>query len=570
MAKKPDVDVAIIGGGVGGIYTGWRLLTSSLGHGQAAAWAAARAGGLKISVFEGSDRIGGRLLSARSPHLSDTTAEIGGMRYVVSGKDGGKRPQKLVQGLIETVLQLPHHEQVVSVDDNIAFLRGRLLRSAGLGIPSALPYWFDPAECAWLAARAGSNPSALIERVLVGLMPKIPERLKDGTLREYLETVEIDGLPLWRHGFWNLLARGMSPDGYNAARATVGYDCLAGNTNALDLTTEFFDFVPGVSYQMVDQGYEAVPWQLQQRFLAAGGQISFDRWLDGFVGAPLDDGAQGVKLNFRDGSALTARAVVLAMPRRSIELLRPEGEILGPQNAGFRHDLASVSGIPLFKLFLLYKQSWWQTAGVIRGRSLTDLPLRQCYYWPVGSTGTDAPKPDKPGLLMAYDDLMNVDFWDALDTRAEVHKAGLPMGIHMSHALPMFARKASSKAPAPDPFAERLLKNWEEHHVTKPMVDEMHRQLMQMHGVDSAPEPIDAAYMDWSRDPYGGGVHLWNVDYNSTKMLKHMTQPVAGFPCYICGEAYSTNQTWAEGALQTAEIVLHDRLGVPKADWQYG
>ena len=80
------------------------------------------------------------------------------------------------------------------------------------------------AESAWLAARAGSNPSALIERVLVGLMPKIPERLNDGTLREYLETVEIDGLPLWRHGFWNLLARGMSADGYNAARATVGYD----------------------------------------------------------------------------------------------------------------------------------------------------------------------------------------------------------------------------------------------------------------------------------------------------------------------------------------------------------
>ena len=47
-------------------------------------------GGLKVAVFEGSDRIGGRLLSARSPHLSDTTAEIGGMRYVVSGKEVGE------------------------------------------------------------------------------------------------------------------------------------------------------------------------------------------------------------------------------------------------------------------------------------------------------------------------------------------------------------------------------------------------------------------------------------------------------------------------------------------------
>ena len=101
---------------------------------------------------------------------------------------------------------------------------------------------------------------------------------------------------------------------------------------------------------------------------------------------------------------------------------------------------------------------------------------------------------------------------------------------------------------------------------TKSMVHEIHRQLMQMHGIDSAPEPIDAAYMDWSQDPFGGGVHLWNPNYKSSEMLTRMIQPVAEFPCYICGEAYSTNQTWAEGALQTAELVL-DRLGVASAEW---
>ena len=76
--------------------------------------------------------------------------------------------------------------------------------------------------------------------------------------------------------------------------------------------------------------------------------------------------------------------------------------------------------------------------------------------------------------------------------------------------------------------------------------------------------------MDWSRDPYGGGVHLWNVNVQSEVILDRMTQPVDNFPCYICGEAYSTNQTWAEGALQTAEIVLQKRFGLPKAEWQHG
>jgi monoamine oxidase len=72
--------------------------------------------------------------------------------------------------------------------------------------------------------------------------------------------------------------------------------------------------------------------------------------------------------------------------------------------------------------------------------------------------------------------------------------------------------------------------------------------------------------MDWTIDPYGGGVHLWNRGFKSWEILEQMTQPVKDFPCYICGEAYSTNQTWVEGALQTAEIVLQ-KLGLAKPSW---
>jgi len=98
------------------------------------------------------------------------------------------------------------------------------------------------------------------------------------------------------------------------------------------------------------------------------------------------------------------------------------------------------------------------------------------------------------------------------------------------------------------------------------MVMEMHRELKAMHNIQYAPKPYDAAYMDWSVDPYGGGVHFWERGYKSWEILHDMTQPVNDFPCYICGEAYSTNQTWAEGALQTAELVLK-KLGLAKPSW---
>jgi monoamine oxidase len=576
MNALPDVDVAIVGGGIGGIYTGWRLLTSPLAGTRLADWESAR-GKLKVALYEGSDRIGGRLLSARSPHMPDTTAEIGGMRYVAPA-------QALMTGLVETVFKLPWHEQTVDVPNNIAYVRGRLLRMSDIGIPEMLPYLLDPYEASWLAAGKGQSPAALIGRVLTKLMPKLEANLEAGTLREYLATVCIEGLPLWQHGLWNLLAKGMSADGYAAARALIGYDCLGGNTNALDLTAEYYDFTPNVSYRMVDGGYEAVPWHLQEGFDTAKGELHFEQWLDGFSGVQLGDGSQGVELRFRDGTKhpkQTARAIVLAVPRRSIELLRPEGEVLDPANTHFRELLASVSAIPLFKAFLLYSNCWWQDSGVSAGRSLTDLPIRQCYYWPTGPGGDTVPGRKSPGLVMIYDDLLNVSFWKGLDGRGEVHKAGLPISHHLQavlpinhhlhHDWPLFNRKAApaSASPTLDPFTQQLSDNWKNHSVTKQMVSELHRELMLMHGKDSAPEPIDAAYMDWSRDPYGGGVHLWNVNVQSDVILDSMIQPVDDFPCYICGEAYSTNQTWAEGALQTAELAL-ERLGLPKAEWQHG
>ena len=561
MTALPDVDVAIVGGGVGGIYTGWRLLTSKPAGPMLPGWKEAR-GKLKVALYEGSDRIGGRLLSARSPHMSDTTAEAGGMRYVFPA-------QKLMTGLVETVFKLDRHEQTVDVPNNIAYLRGQQLRLSDLGDSKKLPYFFNKSEIAWLVAGKGNNtPAGLIGRVLTTLMPDLEKNLEAGTLRAYLETVTIEDLPLWQHGFWNLLAKGLSEDGYSAARTLVGYDCLGGNYNALDLTSEYFDFTPDVKYRMVNIGYEAVPWQLRQGFEQAGGELHFNRWLDGFSGVKLADGSQGVQLRFRDGTTQTARAIVLAMPRRSIELLRPEGEVLGPANTRFRQLLASVSAIPLFKAFLLYDECWWQDAKVSAGRSLTDTPIRQCYYWPSGPKGTTVPGRKDPGLVMVYDDLLNVSFWEGLDRRGEVHKAGLPIDRHAHHSWPLFNANYPPAPPHKDPFAQQLSKNWKDHSVTKQMVSELHRELKAMHGIDSAPEPIDAAYMDWSRDPYGGGVHFWNVNAESETILQSMTQPLDGFPCYVCGEAYSTNQTWAEGALQTAEIVLQSRFGLPKADWQ--
>ena len=102
------------------------------------------------------------------------------------------------------------------------------------------------------------------------------------------------------------------------------------------------------------------------------------------------------------------------------------------------------------------------------------------------------------------------------------------------------------------------------------MVVEVDSELREIHHVRYTPTPYAAAYVDWSVDPYGGGANYWNIHARSPDVIPRMTQPVPPLPVYVCGEAYSRRQTWVEGALETAEMILQQKFGLPKPEWVSG
>jgi len=65
-----ELDVAIIGAGVSGLYTGWRLKTHS------------NTRNLKTAIFEMSNRVGGRLHTIRMYGADSIPVELGGMRFM--------------------------------------------------------------------------------------------------------------------------------------------------------------------------------------------------------------------------------------------------------------------------------------------------------------------------------------------------------------------------------------------------------------------------------------------------------------------------------------------------------
>ncbi len=64
--KEKHIEVAIVGAGVSGLYSAWRLLSGGYVK--------------NVAAFEASERIGGRLLSIVPPNMPNMVAELGGMR----------------------------------------------------------------------------------------------------------------------------------------------------------------------------------------------------------------------------------------------------------------------------------------------------------------------------------------------------------------------------------------------------------------------------------------------------------------------------------------------------------
>jgi len=564
-----DFDIVVIGGGIAGIYTAWRLIMADKADpSNLKKWK--KKSNLRIAVYEGSDRIGGRLLTATPPNFnSEMNCELGGMRFVST--------QKYISSLVINKLNIDHPLQAVGEPINIIYMRRKLLRSYQLCDPDALPYNLTEEEKLALKS-GGTTADNFLGWAVLKLLPGAAG-LAGEELEQYLQTVIIDGTPLYEHGFWDLVSKVLSHEAYTIAIKAVGYDVLGSNTNAVNCITEYFDFTPTAQFYLIDGGYDVVPWTLKKQFEEAGGKVLTGKWMESFDEVQLEDKSKGVEMNFyKQSKPVNAAALILAMPQRSLELLRQTGPVMDPARAPqLRWMMNSVSPIGLFKMILVYDRPWWEKkAYVTRGRSLTDLPVRQLYYWGVEID----PKTGNQGkaVLMAYNDSESTTFWSGFriapsGPNDDDEWSGIehPSHLMLHKNAVLFSRKnkpALQAAGGPkDPWFSLKRKNWDKHPAPKRMVDEMHKQIMEMHGVTDAPEPIDAAFKNWGDDPYGAAVHFWNSGYKSWEVMPAMTKPVNDFPCFICGEAWSENQTWAEGSLQTAEIVLQKHFGLSEPDW---
>ncbi|GAB6261106.1 flavin monoamine oxidase family protein [Photobacterium sp. R1] len=527
-------DVAIIGAGVSGVYSAWQLKKNFPGK--------------SIAVFEGSDRIGGRLLSVKAPGVDNMVAELGGMRIL----DAARQP--LIHALLDQINQfsslpdpIEYYPFPVDTPVNFAYLREVRLRLKDYqDNPHALPYNYSTDA---YAQTPGSVMIAALDKIVPGITdPDLTERQR----REMAMKAEFQGKMLYEQGFWNVLQQVMSSEDYLYCQDAGGYNSTMSNWNAADAIPWFLtDFGDDVKYFGFKQGFQQVPVALAEEFQAIGGELMMGHKLTTFTQV---NGAFELHFNTEleitphDALQCTATHVVLAMPRRAIDLLEPNCPLL--QQPVVKSLTGSVTPRPLFKLFTTYASPWWvEQSGIESGRSVTNMPVRQTYYWP---TDEGQPALSGPAILMAsYDDGVNVGFWDGYR-----QKRGLAWKQQME-VLPLPEYRAFTGLIQQQRGADA---QWLAHQAPESMVKEVTRQVNLIHNVSvgesAQTQPLQAAFRDWGDDPYGGGWNSWNIGVQSDDVANQIVQPLPQTHLYICGEAYSHSQGWVEGALQTAQLML--------------
>lgn len=515
------MDYAVVGGGISGIYAAWRLASSF------------PAGGEGVHVFEMSDRIGGRLETVRLAGMPHVPVELGDLRIL--------KTQDVVCKLIDR-LALPTVDCSTDGRDDRAYFRGRHFEARDYADPSLVPYDLRDEE-------EGLSPSELIAKAIESVVPGAG-RLPPHALRAACEKAVLNGVPLRQLGFWQVLGSALSVEAYHLVMAGCGIEGMLANWNAAEAVCWFMadrsTDPSAASHLRLKDGCDALPLALWDRLVENGGRVhlrqellAFRRRPDGCYDLTFEDHKSGQRRE------LAARHLILAMPKRSLQRLAERtldqrGASPFFEMPGVAELIGSVEGHALYRLALAYPEPWWHEAGSTSGDVLTDLPLRHVRYSGAAGEPLEGGASNRTSLVTAsYADNAAAGFWN---------------GIRASG--PCFAG-------APNPFAasHRAL-HAQDHAVSALMVEEATRQLATLHGRDDLPRAHDAAFRDWGDDPYGGGWHSWAVGVNGAEVARRMVRPVPGENVFVCGEAYSTRQGWVEGALQTAETMLVEHLGL--------
>ena len=357
------LNVGIVGGGVAGLYAA--SLLQREGH--------------NVRIFEGTDRIGGRIRTHYFSTEKDQYYEAGAMR--IPNSDFHKIVFQLIEYLNPQVPQekrIDLIKYILTVPGNGVYINGRRPEVEALSTTPASVGWDVPDEyknktAHELLREAIGNFIEGLKKDFQKTFNEMVEKFDNYTFRYYCTSVMS-----WPHEVIDFVE-------------TVASQTNQFTLSVPELVMQNMDF-DETDWRTIDKGMARLPQAMA--YVIGQKNITFGARVTGIE--QTDNGQVRITASGYNGSvAATFDRVILAIPPAALRM------IIDRPRWGVEKEVAirSMHFEPLYKMGLRFKTRFWErvTPKTSKGgQSTTDLPIRWIVY-PSNGIGEDG-----PGVLLIY------------------------------------------------------------------------------------------------------------------------------------------------------------------------
>lgn len=575
--KSSDVDIAIIGAGISGLYCAYRLLTSK------------KFAGKKIAIYERLNRTGGRLQSDLIPirgdhavkskkgdpnffdlvHIDHVKEEQGGMRFNYGMEELMTLNAKL--GLCDKIVPFPMSSeynpncsadapQTSSGNTNRYCIRGHSF-SVEEAAEGGNMIWSELYDLA--PQEVGLSPVEIVTNAYHRILEANHILLEEDQTPEYWQKFRLKfkwkGIPMNEWQMWGLLLdMGYSGECVQMLSETIGFaGPFKAMINAGDAWQILADFPKDPTYYTFEDGFSTLPDAIKA--------VIKDK-VDIYLSTNVDriSGKEGAfkleiteapdNLNSRPNipggktKVVKARQIIAAIATTGFQNLFVKSPAL---HTASKHNnpmqlwesISAAIGLNLMKINLYFREAWWYNGSTSRpkikfGPNFTDLPINSIYpFYSVEDIevnkeeGTVCIKTgEEPAALTLYCDFNKTNFWKGLQN------------VGPKFTSPLQEKYNRKKPQTVFPASQAV-------------VAEIRKQMQLLFGVTNVPEPVFTSYRLWNgEDDFEHAYHQWALNADDKKIMRYLANPLPGF--YVCNEAISDMQGWVNGSLRSSNLAL--------------
>ncbi|MFT5145742.1 MAG: hypothetical protein ACI9H1_000456 [Polaribacter sp.] len=537
-----NTDILIVGAGVAGLYTAYRLLEQNSKR--------------KVVILDRLNRTGGRLdsdlVAIKDPYDDKTS--------IVKEEEGGMRFEDSMAELMSlfTVLELCNDAVYFPMTTNRYFFRGHSFTEAeskenNNAIWGEL-YDLQPAE---QNQSPGYILGVIYQRILnVNAVENVPKKPTPEFWQKFRLDFKWDGIELYKWQLGGLIrSMGYSEECLVMLTEVLGFrGPFQGLPNAGEAWQILEDFPADPQYFTLKNGFSSLIRKLEDKVTKLGGIIHTGINVNTITGKK---GEYKVNLSIAEKgnsayvfeqdtktATIDAQQIILAIPSKAMSLLFAASPVLsGNKNSRtFWKDINSIQPMSLLKINLYFDRPWWADGStgqppVLAGPSFADLPINSIYPFYTVQTAPGVPDNGKPAALTIYCDFTNTVFWQGLQN----------VGAKFDSPL---QKEHSEKPQVLFPASEKV-------------VEEAIKQIKSLFSTHYVPEPVLTSYRSWDgENDFPHAYHQWALNTNDREVIARMVKPLDDEDIFTCNETWSDMQGWVNGSLRSSERMLKHNYGL--------